>query len=183
MAVRLLLVRHARPAGNWDVEPDAALDGTGRAQAADLADALGGGTPWALVTSPLRRTRETAAPLAARWGVAPVVDPRVGEIPSPDPDPATRGAWLRTVLGATWDDMDGAVRQWRDALLGALTERHQNTVVVTHFVAINTVVGHATGDPNLIVFRPGHCSRTELELVDGRLRLVALGDEAVTEIR
>ena len=79
--------------------------------------------------------------------------------------------------------MEPWARDWRDTLLGALTGLATDTVVVTHFVAINAVVGHVTGRSDLVVFRPGHCSRTELELVDGRLRLVALGAEATTDIR
>ena len=59
----------------------------GVAQAAALADRLGplaDAGPPQLVTSPMRRCRETAAPLAARWGVDADVEPLVTEIPSPE---------------------------------------------------------------------------------------------------
>ena len=80
------LVRHGRATGGWDVDPDPGLD--------DLGVAAGGAAgrparrrwrpaPLPIVTSPLRRCRETAAPLAARWGVDAVVEPLVAEIPSP----------------------------------------------------------------------------------------------------
>ena len=68
--VRLYLVRHGRAPAGWDDDPDPPLDDVGRAQAEQLADELAarvpGGAP--IVSSPLRRCRETAAPLAARWG-------------------------------------------------------------------------------------------------------------------
>ena len=83
VTTRLLLVRHARPAVPWDSHPDSGLDATGRAQADALATDLGAGPARPLVVSPLRRTRETAAPLAALWGVEPDVRSAVGEIPAP----------------------------------------------------------------------------------------------------
>jgi broad specificity phosphatase PhoE len=57
------------------------------------------------------------------------------------------------------------------------------TVVVSHFVAINAAVGSATGTDRIVTFSPAHCSRTELEVVDGALRVVALGGEARTQVR
>ena len=48
-----------------------------------VADALAAAGPCPIVVSPLRRTRETAAPLAVRWGVEPVVEPGVGELAAP----------------------------------------------------------------------------------------------------
>ena len=65
------LVRHGRATGGWDADPDPGLDDVGPRPGRGLADRLGAArraTPH-LVTSPLRRCRETAAPLAARWGV------------------------------------------------------------------------------------------------------------------
>jgi len=65
------LVRHGRATGGWDADPDRGLDDVGVAQAAALAERFGplgngacAGVP-ALVTSPMRRCRETADALAA----------------------------------------------------------------------------------------------------------------------
>ena len=64
---------------------------------APLGDA--GGLP--IVTSPLRRCRQTAAPLARRWGVTPTVEDTVAEIPSPlGVSMADRVEWLREAMGA-----------------------------------------------------------------------------------
>jgi broad specificity phosphatase PhoE len=179
---RLLLVRHAHPSANWDRDLDAGLDELGEQQAHALADALAPGRPRPVRTSPLRRTRETAVPLAARWGVAVDIERAVGEIPSPVDDLAMRGQWLREVLAGRWTDATPALLQWRTALLEALVAIEVPTVVVSHYVAINAAVGAATGDDRLISFSPGHASVTELVVEDGQLHLVALGAEATTAI-
>jgi broad specificity phosphatase PhoE len=180
---RILLVRHARPEANWHEHPDSPLDATGRAQATALADDLARTGPRPLLCSPTLRTRETAAPLAARWGVEPEVVPAVGEIPSPTDDVDLRGAWLREVLQGTWDGVDEPVARWRDDLLAALIALRDATIVVSHFVAINAAVGAATGNERIIAFRPDHCSRTVLDVDGSGLRLVELGHERTTEVR
>lgn len=180
---RLLLVRHACPAGNWDEDADAGLDDAGRAQARALVASLGPRGPLSIVTSPTRRTRETAAPLAAAWGRTPRIEDAVGEIPSPVDDLAARGAWLRDTLHRRWGEVPAELHEWRAGLLDALVAIEEPAVVVTHYVAINAAVGAATDDDRLVVFSPGHASVTEVEIVDGALRLIARGDEAATSIR
>ncbi len=153
-----------------------------------MADQLAGQGPLPVVSSPLRRARSTAAALEEVWGVQASIEPRVGEIPSPtgpEGGLAARGAWLRRVLLGRWDDpeLDPRVEQWRRALLDALVGIEEETVITTHFVAINAVVGVATGDQRVTCFRPDYCSRTVVEVTGGAIRLVTLGPEAPTEVR
>ncbi|CAA9228164.1 MAG: hypothetical protein AVDCRST_MAG50-1630 [uncultured Acidimicrobiales bacterium] len=77
---RIWMVRHGRAAAGFGAELDPGLDDHGRAQAEAVADRLAPLGPLPMVVSPLRRCRETAAPLEARWGVTARVDPDVGEI-------------------------------------------------------------------------------------------------------
>jgi hypothetical protein len=99
----------------------------------------------------------------------------VGEVPSPTPELAARGAWLRTVLAQTWPEVDAALHDWRSQLLAGLASLGEDTVVFTHYVAINTAVGAATGDERLVCCMPGHASVTELAVgADGTLSLVSL---------
>ena len=175
---RLLLVRHARPTENWDAAPDAGLDAHGRGQAEALVGVLGSDAALAVLTSPLRRARETAAPLAAHGGCEPQVLAAVGEITAPHIAPDERAAWLRDVLAGSWVDVDDRLTAWRAVLLGALGSIGHDSVVVSHFVAINTAVGAATGDDRVMCFAPGHASVTEFVVDDGALRLVTLGAEA-----
>lgn len=181
---RLVLVRHGRAAAGWDVDHDPGLDETGRSQAeaaVAAVDALAG--PLPIVVSPLRRTRETAAAFERRWDVTATVEPNVGEIESPSDDLAERGAWLRDVLVRRWSDLDPPLRQWRRRVVDTLLALPGDTLVVTHFVAINAAVGAATGDDRVVVFTPENCSRTVLDADAGRLHVVELGTEADTVVR
>jgi broad specificity phosphatase PhoE len=179
---RLYLVRHGRAAAGWDADPDPGLDATGRDQAAATAAMLGPLGPMPVVTSPLRRCRETAEPLLARWGVDPVVDARVGEIPSPTDDLAERGAWLAGALAGTWGDLGYRWRRWRQELLTALIEIPADTVVVTHFVAVNAAIGAASGDARVVVRRPANASVTVLARDGERLHVIRPPEELDTDI-
>jgi broad specificity phosphatase PhoE len=57
-----------------------------------------------------------------------------------------------------------------------------DTAVFSHFVAINAVLTALAGDPQVIAFRPDHCSISSFELEDGALKLVERGAEATTQV-
>lgn len=183
MSVRLHLVRHGQAAAGWGEDRDPGLDEQGRAQAGDLTEHLAARRPMPILSSPLRRAQQTAAPLAYRWGVEPVVEPRVGEIPSPTSDLAERSAWLRNALSSRWADLGPAVVAWRSQLLSALFALPTDTVVFSHFVAINAVVAAASDDEALIVFAPANASCTLVDIEAGRLSVVELGRQADSAIR
>jgi broad specificity phosphatase PhoE len=180
--VRLYLVRHGRAAGTFAEARDPGLDPAGRAQAEAVAERLAPLGPLPVVASPLRRTRETAAPLERRWRRAARLEPRVAEIPSPVDDLAERGAWLRGVMAARWSELGSDLQGWRRQVLEALAAVAETSVVVSHHIAINVAVGRATGDDRVVAFAPDHCSVTIVEVADGMLRLVERGGEAATRV-
>ncbi len=178
----LYLVRHGRAAAGWDADPDPGLDQVGREQARALAQRLADRAPMQLLTSPMLRTRETAAPLAQLWGIEPLVERRVSEIVSPEADLAARGRWLRDIATRRWEELDSALHQWRDGLVAALIEQERDAVVFTHFMVINAAAGVATSDDRVVHFRPDYCSVTVMRNDGGRLELVELGEEAQTRV-
>jgi broad specificity phosphatase PhoE len=180
--VRLYLVRHGKAAAAFSEAPDPGLDATGVAQAEAMAERLAPLGPLPILTSPLRRTRETAMPLAQRWRFTARIEPAVGEIPSPMKDPAARGAWLRGVMAGMWAAQPEGLRVWRQHVVDTLLALPRRTVVVTHFVAINVAVGFAEGDDRVVGFAPDNCSVTVLDVEDGRLRLVRRGAERATQV-
>lgn len=137
-----------------------------------------------IVASPLRRCRETAAPLAERWNVVPVIEPLVVEIPSPPGVPmGQRVAWLQAAMAGTWADLGGPWTRYRDAVLAFITTQPADAVVVSHFIAINAVIGACLGDDRLVIRR---LDNTSVTIVDGAphgLVLVEAGHEADTLIR
>jgi len=181
---RVHLVRHGRAAAGWDTDPDPGLDELGREQALAVARRLAPLGPLAVVTSPLLRCRQTAFPLAAAWGVEVRVEPDVAEIPSPEGVPmAERVDWLRRSMAGTWADLGPTYSAFRDGVVAAIAALPADTVVFSHFVAINAVIGVAIGDDRLVSTSLDNCSVTVIDVVDGVLRLVETGHEADTLIR
>lgn len=184
---RITMVRHGQAASGWGDDLDPRLSEIGQQQAVAAAEALAWIGPQPIIASPLLRCRETAAPLATTWKVEPVIDAAVGEITSPSDhsDLEARGAWLRTAMQGTWSELGSEHHAWRRAVLDRITSIDVDTVVHSHFIAINVVVGAALGDDRVVCFAPDNCSWTVVDLdVDGRaLKVVELGQQAVTEVR
>jgi probable phosphoglycerate mutase len=161
-ACSVLVVRHGeseaavagRPFPLVDGQGDPGLHPAGRRQAELLADRLGGEPVAAVYVTTLRRTVETAAPLAARLGLRPIVEPRLREV--------HLGEWegglfrhrvaehhplaARVLAEERWDvipgaepavSLDGRVR----AALGAIATRHPDELVVA--VTHGGVIGSA----------------------------------------
>jgi broad specificity phosphatase PhoE len=181
------LVRHGRATGGWDADPDPGLDEVGLLQAEAVAGAVASlrvGDRPQLVTSPLRRCRETAAPLAARWDVEPVVEPLVAELPSPDGVPfGARVPWLQQAIRGTWTVLGPRYVDYRDAFVAYVAALTEDTVVVSHFIAINTVIGHCAGDDRVMINRLDNTSITVVETSPAGLTLVSVGAEADTQLR
>lgn len=183
------VIRHGRPAATWGAaEEDPGLDAAGREQARTIAARLAalppGDRPLRVISSPLRRCRETAAPLAALLGVTVEIEPAVGEIPTPaDLPPAERPAWLKQAFVGDWSAIcgDRDYLAWTAEVAAALV-RYEGCAVFSHFVALNAAVAAAQSTAAVLAFRPDHASVTTFEVVDSRLRLVEKGEEASTGV-
>ncbi len=184
---RLYLVRHGRAAAGWDSDPDPGLDALGREQAAAMAARLLPLGPLAVVTSPLLRCQQTAAPLAAQWNVQPRIEPGVAEIPSPEGVPMTeRIEWLRVAMAGTWTQLGERYVAFRDGVMATLTNIARggtDTVVTSHFIAINAAIGAILGDDRLLLRSLDNCSVTIVNFERGLFQLVETGAEADTLIR
>lgn len=178
------LVRHGRAAAGWDTDPDPDLDALGRQQAAAIAEQLGGLGLVRVVSSPLLRCRSTAVAYAAprRLGVA--IAAEVAEIPSPHGVAmADRVDWLRAAMQGTWAQLGPRYERYRDRVVTFVRECDDATVVFSHFVAINAVIGACTGDDRLVIRSLDNCSMTTVAIDGDRLELVETGHEADTLIR
>jgi broad specificity phosphatase PhoE len=187
---RIYLIRHGKPASTWgqDADPDPGLDEAGKTQAQRVAEMLMSLPPEArpakVISSPLARCRETAEPTAAALGVEVEVDALVGEIPTPQSlSSAERGGWLRKAFQGKWSEIEGDLDydEWRRDVAGAVGSR-DNAAIFSHYVAINAVVTHLTGQEQVMAFRPDHASVSIFELRNGQLVLVERGPEATTGV-
>lgn len=145
----------------------------------DALEALG---PLPVLVSPLRRTRETAAPLEARWQATADIEPAVGELRAPADTQPDHHSWLRTTMASRWPELAPDVGAFRARVLDRLLALDADCVVVTHFLAINVAVGTATGDDRVVTFAPDYCSRTVFDVRAGALHLVELGATLATEV-
>jgi len=179
---RLYLVRHGRAAAGYGDHADPGLDELGHEQAAASAAQLADVGPIPMITSPLTRARETANALERRWNTVAVVDPAVGEIPSPSDDFAERQTWLQQALAATYADLGPRYSSWRTMVVEQLLRLHDDTVVFTHFVAINAAIGHAIGDDRVMISPVGNGSITVFEHDHRTLTLVETGEHDAAPI-
>ncbi|HST47203.1 histidine phosphatase family protein [Jatrophihabitans sp.] len=191
----LVLLRHAQTdctvAGTFCGEHDPPLSPAGRLMADQLADAAGLAGLDRLVVSPARRSVQTAAPLAGRYGLVARLEPRLRELrfgqwegrrpeqvhtepdyrrwcrdPARHPPPGgeTGLAVLARVLAVATEAMAG-----RDGTKVAL---------LTHKAPVRLLVCHFLGLPPADYRRVGPvavCSVTRIAFDGGRPRLVELG--------
>ena len=99
-----------------------------------------------------------------------------------------RVGWLRGAMAGTWADLGARYVDFRDQLVAAVATMDdpdgRHVVVMSHFIAINAVLGTLAGDDRLVVRHLDNCSVTLLERdSDGALRVVEGGSEAETLIR
>ncbi len=163
--MQLVLVRHALPQrvepGNGVADPD--LTEQGERQAMRLVDALGADVQG-LYSSPLRRARATAAPLAAALGREPeIVDDLreydadadhyvpVHEMARVDPQ-----GWERILAGLLPEGVDVRAFTARvDAALERIVAAHPGratVVVVAHAGVVNTWLAHLLGIDRPLAF-------------------------------
>ncbi|MFD4526838.1 bifunctional RNase H/acid phosphatase [Streptomyces sp. NPDC058470] len=148
---------------------DPALSEVGRDQAERAATALAArGTIQAIVASPLTRTRETAAAVAARLGLDVVIEEGLretdfgawegltfGEVRERYPDDLN--AWLAspdvepTGGGESFEATARRIALTRDKLIAAYEGR--TVLLVTHVTPIKTLVRLAIGAPSESLFR------------------------------
>ena len=179
---KIYLVRHGKSTAGWGMQKDPGLDDLGHAQAKAAALKLAPLGPLPIITSPLTRTRETSSPLAEIWGIEPVVEKRVGEIRFPSRNQSSRVEWLQSIMGDKWSNLDPDLKVWRREVIEALCRCEVDSVVFSHFIAINAAVGRATGDDRVVSFKPDNASITILETVANRLMLLERGLEADTRV-
>jgi probable phosphoglycerate mutase len=196
-ATEVVLVRHGASAAAVPDEPFPLLDGhgdpplspEGERQAALVAARLAAeGAPDGLFVTPLARTRQTAAPLAAALGLEPVVVPDLREVHLGQweageyrirvqrRDPAA----LRALAEERWDALPGgeAMDAFAERVARGLAEvvaavgADARAVAVVHGGVIGELCREATASRPFAFIHAENTSLTRLVVLPGRRSLL-----------
>jgi len=162
--MELLLIRHARPlrAHGGEGPADPALSPLGLRQAEALADWLAEERLDAIYASPLRRARETAAPLAAKLGLDVAIDESLREydadaveyIPMED---------LKAAGDPRWNEVPDALPEFRERVIDGierLVKAHgsERIAIVCHGGVVNVYVAWIVRSRTELFFLPHYTS-------------------------
>jgi 2,3-bisphosphoglycerate-dependent phosphoglycerate mutase len=192
--VELLLIRHAEPvriaSGEATGPADPGLTERGVDQARRLAAWLAVEGVDAIVTSPLRRARETAAPLGDALGLEPVVVDGISEydahsdeyIPIEELRALKDDRWQATIEGR-WADVGGVdpiefQRQVVPAVDGLIASHPGQTVAAfSHGGVVNVYLAHVLGIDRLLWFHPEYTSISRVHAARSGPKSVATVNE------
>ena len=173
----IYLIRHGQAlAGSEDLDPGLAEIGHRQAQA--TADAMVERRVARLVVSPLKRTRETAEPIAGAFGLTAEVHEEVAEVFAPDMPVEQRTAMIGPFMAGRWSEQPDDLRAWRRRVVDTLIQLGLETaaadgdlVVVSHYIAIGVAIGEAMGDDRVVPVPMANCAITTIEAGHGGLTL------------
>jgi len=181
--MELVLIRHARPSRDdgSDGPADPGLSEVGRRQAEALADWLGAEPFDAIYSSPMRRARETAAPLADRLGLKVTAEPDIAEydagaasyIPIEELKAAGDPRWMELP-----DDIPTFQQRVVDAVERIVSAHGSgNVAVVCHGGVVNVYLSWVLKAEQALFFLP-HYSSTSRVLAsgDGRRTIDAINE-------
>ena len=175
--MKLYLIRHGLAAAGLD-DLDPGLAPLGHEQAEIAARALGHLTPVRLVVSPLRRTRETAEPIAKAFELEPEIRAEVAEVFDPTLPPEERKAIIGPFMDGTWSEQNETLQAWRRRVIATfvgLGEGAGDVIVVSHYIAICVAIGVAIRNDRVVPIKLGNTSITTLDVHAGKLVLVTAG--------
>jgi len=171
------LVRHGEAAASFDQDTDPPLSDLGREQAARSAERLSRCVPdnAQLLSSPKLRAIETGEPFAALREATLDIDSCFIELPSPGAL-TERKDWIQRVLKGRWSDLPQSVHDWQGNIVKAIQVFQAPTVIFTHFLVINTVAAHMSGEDAVLQCLPANGSVHHLRVDEGSWEWIERGE-------
>ena len=178
--MELLLIRHALPVrideGSVSGPADPHLAPLGVTQANALAEWLAGEQIDAVWSSPMRRARETAAPVAALLGHPITVDDGLAEY---DRDAASYIPIeeLKAANDPRWSQLPERPEEFQAEVVAAVervVSAHpgQRVAVVCHGGVVNAYAGHVLGIDDPLFFLPHYTSITRILAASSGIRSI-----------
>lgn len=187
LVVDLLLIRHALPirVENADGPADPDLSEHGHRQSVALAEWLEVEPVDVVVTSPMARARQTAAPLGRARGLEPAVVDGIAEfdsdadyyVPLEEMKAENDPRWLEILSGEVPEDFAATVVSTIEDLIAG----HQGTTVaaVCHGGVINCYLAHLLGIDRSLFFEPVYTGITRVRAArDGTRSMLSINETA-----
>ena len=181
----IILVRHGEASASWQESTDPGLSELGERQAEECANLLlniNGINEYELVSSPLKRAIETGSKLEEKLKGNLNINSSFAEIPSPGISLEDRQAWLREIFNKKISDLKKPQAEWRKNIIDKICQIENPTVIFSHFMVINTIVGYVKKDKSMVCFYPDNCSITKLNKSEDEIHLANLGSELSSKI-
>lgn len=181
----LYIIRHGEAAATWDKDADPALSDKGVEQAKQAAQELKRICPdienLRCYSSPIKRAYQTAEIVAGEHGLDINIAQAVAEIPNKQLDMKARLPWLKEIMSGSWNELSEELQQWRQACIDFVSELEHDSVIFSHYIAINVLIGHCQQNNKVISYHPDNCSIHQFE-TKPELTLIKLGKQAQTVI-
>ena len=185
LPIEIYLIRHGEAESSWDKDKDPSLSIKGIEQASKLSEDLESlldPKAYNIVSSPLRRAKETAEPYRAKKNYTLEINDTFSEIPSPGINLSQRKEWLKKIFVSSVSNLDKPQKVWQERIFKSISLINKPTLIFSHFMVINTIVSKLKKSKNLVVFSPDNCSITKLIKRNEKLELMNLGKELITKV-
>jgi len=171
------LVRHGEAAVAFDQNIDPPLSDLGREQATKSAKYLSRCVPEdaQILTSPKLRAIQTGEPFSASRQRALDIDFRFIELPSPEAL-TERKDWIQRVLKGRWGELPESVHAWQGDVVEAIQRLQAPTVIFSHFLVINVVAAHMSGEDAVLQCMPANGSVHHLRTEEGSWEWIERGE-------
>lgn len=184
------MVRHGQADAAWHEDPNPGLSALGLQQAHQAAQQLQSidnvyiNVNVNIISSPLLRCQQTAQPFANAKNTLISIHPQVSEIPTPSNIAfEQRGPWLQQAMAGTWQQLGQQFVDYKNNIGNFVKSLNHDTVVFSHFIAINALIGFVTNNDNLMIAQLDNCSITTFHLdLNNHLTLVDTGNQAATTV-
>ena len=177
------LVRHGEAAAAFDQNTDPPLSDLGHEQAKRSAEWPSQCVPDGakLLTSPKLRAIQTGEPFAALREATLDIDSCFIELPSPGAL-AARKDWIQRVLKGRWSELPESVHDWQRDIVEAIQGLQSPTVIFSHFLVINTVAAHMSGEDDVLQCLPANGSVHHRRVDGGRWHWIERGEMLQTVV-
>ena len=182
----IYIIRHGEAAQAWDKAPDPILSNNGKAQAQALAEKylpLLDTKNFQLVSSPLARAQQTAIPFQKGLNSPITVNSNFAEVPSPGIALSDRRNWLKVLFSKTIHELEQPQIEWRNNIIQGIESLEKDTLIFSHFMTINAIVGWIRSNEKIVSYYPNYCSITRMEKIDNKYYIKKLGEELATIIQ